>query len=370
MDKLKTILLEYSLLLLLSFTLFVSNIPSKITLSIILVIYMILSIMLIKKREILSIYTLQVIYLLLIMAVLFLVIYYGLGLYFGYARASVKFGFWGILHYIIPFSIIIVSSEEIRYIFNSQKFKFSKIICFIIMVIVDLIICVETHNIANFKDFLVIIGFGLFASISNNLLYNYISVRYGIIPIILYRCITILYVYFIPIIPNIYTFFDSIIRMIYPYFIYLLLEKFYYQQEEIISYSKRKRKCIEITIVVIIATMFSMLISCRFTYGALVVGSGSMTGSLNIGDIVIYKTYKNDNIETGDILVFNLNDIQVIHRVVSIKHVNNETRYYTKGDANENMDYDYITNNDIKGIVRFKIMYLGYPTLWLKEMFS
>lgn len=370
MDKLKLILIELSLLILLSFAFFVSNIPSKISLSIILFVYMILSVILIKKRGSLSIYKKQVIYLLIIMAILFLVIYYGLGLYFGYARASVKFSTWGILNYIIPFSVIIFCSEIIRYIFNSQKFKFSKYICFLIMVIIELIVCVETRHIANLNDFLVILGFGLFASISSNLLYNYISVRYGIIPIIIYRLIVTLYVYIMPIVPNIYGFFDSILRMIFPYFIYLLLEKSYYQPREAISYSKRRNQRIKTAIVVIIITAFSMLVSCRFTYGALVIGSGSMTGTLNVGDVVIYKEYKNQIIEEGTIIVFKSNNLQVIHRVIDKKNVNGITRYYTKGDANAKIDEGYVVDSSIVGIVKCRILYLGYPSLLLKRVFS
>ena len=51
-------------------------------------------------------------------------------------------------------------------------------------------------------DFLALVGFISFASISCNLFYNYYSKRFGILGIIVYRMITILYVYIIPIIPN------------------------------------------------------------------------------------------------------------------------------------------------------------------------
>ena len=49
---------------------------------------------------------------------------------------------------------------------------------------------------------------------------------------------------------------------------------------------------------------------------------------------------------------------------------NGINRYYTKGDANKHADDGYITKEDIQGIVKFDIRYLGYPTLFLKEMFE
>mgnify|MGYP003305586767 CR=1 FL=1 len=46
-------------------------------------------------------------------------------------------------------------------------------------------------------------------------------------PIIIYKLITLLYSYIIPIIPDVLVFFRSILRMIYPYIIYLVLEYSY-----------------------------------------------------------------------------------------------------------------------------------------------
>ena len=43
-----------------------------------------------------------------------------------------------------------------------------------------------------------------------------------------------------------------------------------------------------------------MLISCKFKFGVLVIGSGSMTGTINKGDIVLYETYgKNDELKNS-----------------------------------------------------------------------
>ncbi len=35
-----------------------------------------------------------------------------------------------------------------------------------------------------------------------------------------------------------------------------------------------------------------MVVSCRFRYGTLVIGTGSMTGTINKGDIIIYERYE------------------------------------------------------------------------------
>ena len=114
-----------------------------------------------------------------------------------------------------------------------------------------------------------------------------------------------------------------------------------------------------------------MLISCQFKYGILVIGSGSMTGAINKGDAIFFVQYDSkEKIEIGQVIIFNREGMQIVHRVVDIKNINGETRYTTKGDANQENDDGYITNEDITGICKFRIAYIGYPTIWIRDMFS
>ena len=53
--------------------------------------------------------------------------------------------------------------------------------------------------------------------------------------------------------------------------------------------------------------------------------------------------------------------MRTVHRVIDKAIVNGEKRYYTKGDANEKMDSSYITDDEIDGLVLFRIKYIGYP---------
>ena len=66
--------------------------------------------------------------------------------------------------------------------------------------------------------------------------------------------------------------------------------------------------------------------SREFKYCMIAIGSGSMTGSINKGDAVIYKTYdkKLDKLETGDVLVFYKDSRIIVHRIVNIQSVYGE----------------------------------------------
>ena len=74
--------------------------------------------------------------------------------------------------------------------------------------------------------------------------------------------------------------------------------------------------------------------------------------------------------QVGDIIIFTRYNQRVIHRVVEIACINGETRYYTKGDANDNYDTGYVTDSEIIGVTDFKIAYIGYPTVWLHRLFA
>jgi signal peptidase len=158
--------------------------------------------------------------------------------------------------------------------------------------------------------------------------------------------------------------------MLYPYIIYLILEKFYSSNDFTIAYNDKKREVVGNTILLVVITLFIMLISCQFKYGILVVGSKSMTGSINMGDAVIFESYDNQQIELGQVIIFDYNGLQTIHRVVDIKNVNGQYRYYTKGDANKNNDIGYAIDDNIYGLVKLKVKYIGYPTIWIRELFS
>ena len=113
-----------------------------------------------------------------------------------------------------------------------------------------------------------------------------------------------------------------------------------------------------------------MLISCEFRFCLLIIATDSMTGSINKGDAVIYEEYTGQFVDEQDVIVFYHNDRVTVHRVVDISRVNGRNRYFTQGDANDYLDSGYATDADIIGVVKGKLPYFGYPTLWLRGMFE
>ena len=117
----------------------------------------------------------------------------------------------------------------------------------------------------------------------------------------------------------------------------------------------------------VIVVAMAMLVSCQFRFGAIVIATGSMTGEINKGDMIIYERYDGQTIKEGQVIVFLDDKTKIVHRVVDIQVIGGETRYYTKGDANDGLDYGYRTEEDIFGLTDVKVAYVGYPTLWLRD---
>ncbi len=83
-----------------------------------------------------------------------------------------------------------------------------------------------------------------------------------------------------------------------------------------------------------------------FGHTFFVVASGSMTGTIDVNDLVIVKI--TDEFEANDIITFMQDDYFVTHRVISSKG----DEIITKGDAN-NVEDDPITMDKIVGRVTF-----------------
>ena len=100
------------------------------------------------------------------------------------------------------------------------------------------------------------------------------------------------------------------------------------------------------------------------------IGSGSMTPKINKGDAVVYERLSDNNLpKEGQVIVFKKENKTVVHRVIEIVNIgDNEYVYYTKGDANEKPDGYPIEVKDILGTVKYRIRYIGIPSVVLGEL--
>jgi signal peptidase len=306
-----------------------------------------------------------------IMGVLYVALYYMTGLICGLYYALIPLSVRSFFKYILPITVIIIASEIIRRILVSQESKGLSAFAFLICFVGEVLISSTFKSVRTFNQFADLVGYTVFPAVTANVLYHYLSRRYGSSPCVIYRLITTLFPYVIPYTSQLSAAIYSFARLAVPLLIYMFIDMLYEKKRR---YAVVKNTCSAVAFVATLVLMISfvMLISCQFRYRMIVIATGSMEGEINKGDAVIYEEYEYDKryIQEQDVVVFRQKDRRIVHRVVSIEYVDGVLRYYTKGDANEDLDAGYITDADIEGVVLFKISYFGQATLWLKDAFK
>ena len=374
-DRKKLYIISSVTLAVLLITLFAPMGSGRIIAAISLLPLAIIACMMIKKRLALSMNAKQVLLLIGVIGLLYFVFYFVSGLRFGFTKTGYGINKPDILFlYIIPIGAIIVCNELIRHVLCVQGEKYGSVFAFFISLCADVIICATIPAITNMSTFMDVVGLTLLPGLLGNLLFNYLSKRYGIWPNIVYKGFTVWAFYLIPYGSGISNSLLGFINLVCPIFIFLFIDSLYEKKRK---YALGKTSLIwrvfsrALTVIVVIIMLGTvMLISNQFKYGALVVATPSMTGELNQGDTAIFEQYNGTPVVEGQVIVYEKNGSYIIHRVADIQTVNGMTRYFTKGDANEDLDAGYITSAEIVGYVRYKIPYIGYPTLWLRSLFK
>ncbi len=373
-DRKKLYIISSSILAVLLLALFAPMGSGRIIAAFVLLPSAILIPLFIKKRTALSINSKQVWLIIGVIGLLYFVFYYVSAVYFGLTKTGYGLKSDIILEFIIPIAIVIIGTEIVRYVLCAQKDKWANAFAYLIALCADVLICATIPAMTNMATFMEVIGLTLFPGILYNLLYNYLSVRYGFVPIIIYKAFTVWAFYLIPYGSAISYSLISFINMLIPIAIFLFIDSLYERKRRYAlgNTSKFWRVVSKVLTVIVIILMIAtiMVISNQFYIGAYVIATDSMTGELNRGDVAIYERYEEQLIIEGQVIVFEQSGSVIVHRVVDIEIINGITRYYTKGDANEDRDAGYIFDSDIIGLVTYKLPLFGYPTLWVRSLFD
>lgn len=324
--------------------------------------------LLVKKRSPLSINKREVLLLSIVMGAIYVIVLHMTGIFFGYYNSPYIINTRTIFVTIVPVLAIIIASEILRSTLLAQSNKIVSVLAFLSCLMAELLIFSNVAGITSFNKFMDLIGLTMFPAISANCYYHYASRRFGAIPNIAFRIITTMYVYVIPTHTGMADAILSMIKLALPIIMYALVSGLFEKKKKVALQKGAKLSALGTVLTAVAVVSIAMLISCQFRYGAIVIATESMTGEINKGDIIIYEEYTDQTIKEGQVIVFLQNNNRIIHRVVRIETVAGEIRYYTRGDANESDDRGYRTEADIVGLTDIKLAYLGYPTLWLREI--
>ena len=101
-----------------------------------------------------------------------------------------------------------------------------------------------------------------------------------------------------------------------------------------------------------------------------IIASGSMTPTMDVGDIAITVSTDPYKIQVGDIIQYWQGQEMNMHRVVEIRQTESGEQFITKGDANNVPDSDPVSADQIRGKLIFSIPKLGWASIAFKDFFA
>ena len=93
-------------------------------------------------------------------------------------------------------------------------------------------------------------------------------------------------------------------------------------------------------------------------YKVLQVVSGSMEEVFKVGDVILIKETKQEEIKKGDIITYKKENY-ITHRIVEMNKTNDTMYYTTKGDSNNVNDTEKVKYEEIEGKYITKFVYIG-----------
>lgn len=295
------------------------------------------------------------------------------GLFLGFVRSPYSMDPTTMIKNIAPFLIMIICQEYVRNAVITRYQKDKKVMVAITVAIIAFEISygIWAYDLNSAAEIVKMLSILVAGTITKNCLCSYLAYRTDYKPAILYRCIFELIIYVVPIYPNLGEYIEAMVSMAFPVLLLVSIIAIYEKKK----YRQPKKSLFQ-TIMLWLPAVFVILLvvglqSGIFKYRSMSIGSQSMYPNINKGDIVVIEQYETDeelrSIVKGEVLVFKHDGIIIVHRVTQIKEKDGRLIFNTKGDNNNAEDAYDIDQSQVVGVAKFRIPYIGYPSVWLSE---
>ena len=298
---------------------------------------------------------------------------YGLGLFTGFLKNAYSMSAINLLNNICAPILIIILIEMFRYvaIWANRDNKRIVILYTVLITIFEIAISIRSIPLHDFETVFRMSATIIIPAIIKNAVMSYLCYHVGYKVPLLYRLVMDVYTFIVPIVPNYGEYLQSLFLITLPLVIYInaftLIDERNQKVEHIFTKSNFTLLDIPVAITILV---LACLISGFFPHFMIGVGSASMSPKINKGDAVILeKPKKNETFKKGDIIAYQRDKRLIVHRITEVGTRKGEKVYVTKGDVNKTADSNIVTRKQIKGIVKMKIPFIAYPTVWLSELF-
>lgn len=308
-----------------------------------------------------------------IIVLIYLIGYYLSGIFFGFKKSAYSHSITALISNFTFYILVIMLQEYARSrLINNTRSSFVYIIITAMFIVLSFNYTTVYNNFASGEMGFKFIASQIYPTIIKGILCSFL-VRLGSYELSLMFLLPIkLTEYITPIIPDLDWFiiiaFDSALVILIYYYIYY---------EHMINIERFTRKEIKAgnpksTIVsVIFVIVFTFFVGGFFPVQPVALMSNSMKPYIRRGDVVLVKKLKQEemkNLCIGDIIEYSVDDKTVVHRIISIiEGSGGELQFITKGDANDSEDAFPVSEEQVIGITKHYIPYIGYPSVIFSE---
>jgi signal peptidase len=224
----------------------------------------------------------------------------------------------------------------------------------------------DAHNIV---DGIKLTVSTILPALAHSLVLTYLAFNAGFGPQLTYRLGILAVLYVPPIIPKYDWYIIGISWLVLAIATYVTLDRT--RKDMPISgrhYHHAHRASNIIFVLVMVVT--SLFMVGAFSYQPQVIMSNSMVPVFSRGAMVIVEKVDAMDVQVGDIIQYRGSDRMITHRVIGIDAADDgsgERVFTTQGDNNPSPD-PLVKPSQVIGIIRAEVPYIGYPTVWLKEI--
>jgi len=308
-------------------------------------------------------------------AIFFIIILINIGLFMGFGWSTQSFAPMAfIVSLILVLSTLLGMEFSRAYLIKS----FGKRRPFLTIGLVTLLysfVTISTIRLLALNDPLGLtkfLGISILPIIAANLLASYLALIGGPVASLAYRGPLMAFWWFSPILPHLSWGIEALLGVMVPAMGFLLVNQFTSLftlrragiPTEPKGFGRDKKSPLQSWMVVsVLAVLMVWASTGLLGIQPTTVLSGSMSPTMDTGDLAIVQEVAADSIGVGDIIQYWRDGTMVIHRVTEVSQGGSEKIFVTKGDVNSNPDIDPVFQSQVRGKVILTIPKLGWAVI-------
>jgi signal peptidase len=300
------------------------------------------------------------------------VAYFATGVMTTYVHNAVTSSMQAIMQNIVAFGVTAVSFEIIRHklllLAGRRHIIWYGTLLSLIIALAHINILALEH-VSSAVDIIKFFVSDIVPAVIASFVLSYLSVNAGLAAQLVYRLSIFGVMYLAPIIPKHDWYMSGISWLFLAIAVYIVVDRS--NGDEDISHKrpKRTKRAADIMFVILMIGLV-LFMTGAFSYRPQAIMSNSMHPIFSRGSIVVVEKSAAMDVQVGDIVQYEAPNHYITHRVIRTELSSDgsgERLIITKGDNSPSEDTP-VKPKQIVGIIRAQIPYIGYPTVWLKEL--